>query len=250
MRLLSSCLDLAIPSLFICLYFIDPATAEDACYIATRIVTRVLIVENPVYINTNVLSNTSFSVNPDLTITASNAPTSLDLKITYALTKSTVVVSLPSAVAPGSIKDGNPFVLSVGDNQPSHERRQTGGSSYLGSNGGLTTSCTTANTYSLQNGQLFATINGTVEQYSTSAGVTYAQFLPSASVGTITTTFSLGAKGDLLWSNSAFYNGNALFCILPSGSIIVVFSLGAQPSGCVFIDLTISDGMSFPSQQR
>ena len=44
-----------------------------------------------------------------------------------------------------------------------------------------------------------------------------------------------------MWTNSNFLNGNALFCVFTNGSIVAVFAQAAQPIGCDFIDLTISD---------
>ena len=60
-------------------------------------------------------------------------------------------------------------------------------------------------------------------------------------------TFSLSNTGNLLWNNDAFFNGGALFCVLPSGVILAVFRQGTQPSGCVFIDLTIVELNSCPA---
>ena len=82
--------------------------------------------------------------------------------------------------------------------------------------------------------------NGTVLQYSATPGDPYDPLSPSATPGNITTTFSLSNTGNLLWNSNAFFNGGALFCLLPSGIIIAVFQEFAQPQGCVYIDLTIS----------
>ena len=67
----------------------------------------------------------------------------------------------------------------------------------------------------------------------------YAPLVPSQNPGSITTQFSLSNTGTLLWNNDAFFNGNALFCVLTTGQIIAVFQQGANPTGCVFVDLTI-----------
>ena len=98
-----------------------------------------------------------------------------------------------------------------------------------------------ANAYNLVNGQLFVTNSGVTQQFSTNTGVAYQAFLPSSSVGNVTTTFSLTAGSALLWTNSSFYAGNAQFCIMPSGVINAVFQYEQEPTGCVFISLTISD---------
>lgn len=90
------------------------------------------------------------------------------------------------------------------------------------------------------NGQLFISYaNGTVAQFSANAGDAYDNFVPSTTPGGVTTTFSLSQSGTLLWNSASFFNGNALFCLLPSGTIVAVFQQGAQPTSCDFIDLTI-----------
>ena len=213
-------------------------SADNACQVG-QIITKVIVFEYPVYIKTYVISNTAFEVNSDFTMTVENAPTDVDLSTAYTVRRTTVDIIYPSAGTSYSVKDGSPFVLAIGSTELSHRRRQTG--SYLGTNGELTSSCAAANTYSLINGQLFVTSNGTTQQYSSSPGTPYELFVPSTSNGSITTTFSLGITGSLLWTSTAFFNGNALFCILPSGSVIAVFAQNAQPQGCIFIQITISD---------
>ena len=92
--------------------------------------------------------------------------------------------------------------------------------------------------------QLWVTFsNGTVAQFSANTGDTYEYFAPSTTPGDITTTFSLSNTGTLLWTSPQFFNGNALFCVLPSGVIVAVFQQGAQPTACIFIDLTIAERM-------
>ena len=96
----------------------------------------------------------------------------------------------------------------------------------------------------LINNQLWVTFsNGTVAQFSANTGDTYEYFAPSITPGTITTTFSLSNTGTLLWTSPQFFNGNALFCVLPSGVIVAVFQQGAQPTACIFIDLTVAERM-------
>ena len=85
--------------------------------------------------------------------------------------------------------------------------------------------------------------NGTVAQFSANTGDAYDYFTPSVTPGDITTTFSLSNTGTLLWTSPSFFNGNALFCVLTSGVIVAVFEQGAQPTSCIFIDLTIAEGM-------
>lgn len=233
-------------------FLIPPATTQRACTYKQQVVTKVLVVENPIYINTNVLRNTTFAVNPYLTLTVDDAPTSVDLRTTYTIRKTTIIDHVYSSIAsPDSVQKGAQFAIIIGNIRLSHQRRQ-GGGNYLGSNGLLTTSCQNASAYSLTSGQLFATTyNGAKLQFSASTGNNYITFVPTASPGDITTTFSLTTTGILLWTNSNFFNGNALFCILPSGEILAIFVQNSQPGGCVFIDLTISDCKYFiPSNQR
>ena len=223
-------------------FLIQLATTQHACTYKQQVVTKVLVVEHPIYINTNVLSNTTFAVNPYLTLTIDDAPTSMDLRTTYTMRKTRIIDYIYSSIAsPSSLQKGSKFVLIIGNSRVSRHRRQAGGT-YLGSNGLLTTSCQNASAYSLVSGQLFATTyDGTKLQFSASTGNNYITFVPTANPGDITTTFSLTTTGILLWTNPNFFNGNALFCILPSGEILAILVQNSQPSGCVFIDLTISD---------
>ena len=119
-------------------------------------------------------------------------------------------------------------------------RRQAG--SFMGYNGRATSACSQASFLTLSNGQLFVHFaNGTVAQYSAHSGDAYDYLIPSTSLGDITTTFSLSNTGTLLWTSDSFFNGGALFCLLPSGVVVAVFQQGAQPTSCVFIDLTIAE---------
>jgi len=78
-----------------------------------------------------------------------------------------------------------------------------------------------------------------VYTYSTSAGVGAAPFVPSTIAGDITTIFSISGNGVLQWINSAFFNGQASFCVVQNGTVYAVFAQGAQPDGCLFIQLTL-----------
>ena len=144
---------------------------------------------------------------------------------------------------------GNQFALQVVAPNLSPKRRRQAGS-FVGYNGRTTTSCTQASVLTIYNGQLFISYaNGTVAQFSANAGDSYDNFVPSTTAGSVTTTFSLSQSETLLWNSPSFFNGNALFCLLPSGMIVAVFQQGAQPTSCDFIDLTIVElaGCIFPS---
>lgn len=120
-----------------------------------------------------------------------------------------------------------------------HRRRQN--PFYVDYKGRSTASCTQASTYTLYQGQLFVQYaNGTTAQFSSSTGAPYSIFAPSVTPGNIVTTFSLSNMGSLLWTNDLFFNGAALFCILPSGDLVAVFVQGSQPESCIFIDLTVA----------
>lgn len=120
-----------------------------------------------------------------------------------------------------------------------HRRRQS--PSFVNYKGRSTTYCGDASTYYLYQGQLFIKYsNGTAAQFSTTTGLPYSLFAPSTTPGDILTTFSLSTTGSLLWTNPNFFNGGALFCLLPSGDLVAVFVQAAQPENCVYIDLTVA----------
>ena len=207
----------------------------------SQVVTKVLVYENPVYIRTNVLSNTTFEVNPQLTITVQNAPTNLDFTTTYTSRMSSRETLPVSATISTSIASGVPFVLTVMNPRRSKQRREAG-TNYLGIHNRITSLCSDAGTFAISNGQLLWILsNGTTLQYSAPANVNFTILQPTTTPGPITTSFSVGRNGILQWVNTSFFNGNALFCVLPDGTLIAVFSEGGNPIGCVFVDLYISD---------
>ena len=133
------------------------------------------------------------------------------------------------------------FALVIVTSKLARNRRRQAGT-FVSYNGRATSSCSQASTYSLYNGQLFVqSADGSTQQFGTTSGTLFANFTSSATPGDLNTTFSLSNTGSLLWTNNAFFNGGALFCILPSGMLVAVFAQGAQPQTCVFIDLTIAE---------
>ncbi|KAK0513497.1 hypothetical protein JMJ35_004483 [Cladonia borealis] len=228
----------------------DFATTQDACilpYPGPRVITSVLVVKQTIHVITNVPKDTAFEVNPDLTISVNNAPTNLDLITTY-FSRHTSVITIAGSTG-GAKYVGDQFALKVVAPYLSPKRRRQAGS-FVGYNGRTTTSCTQASVLTIYNGQLFISYaNGTVAQFSANAGDAYDNFIPSTTPGSVTTTFSLSQSGTLLWNSPSFFNGNALFCLLPSGTIAAVFQQGAQPTSCDFIDLTIVElaGCVIPS---
>ncbi len=104
-------------------------------------------------------------------------------------------------------------------------RRRSSRTFYLGPNGQETPLCEQAAMFILQSYQLKT--NGFL--VSTSLDEATANFAISAQQGSITTDFSVTA-GYLLWSNVAFSNGSASFCVLDN-TVSAVFR-GPAPSGC------------------
>ena len=207
----------------------------------SRVVTKVLVYENPVHIRTNVVSNTTFEVNAQLTITVENAPTNLDFTATYTSKLSSRETLPVSATISNSVASGAPFVLTIKSPRGSKQRREAV-TNYIGIHNRITSLCSDAGTFAISNGQLLWILsNGTTLQYSAPANVNFAIFLPTATPGLITTSFSIGRNGVLQWVNPNFFNGNALFCVASDGTLIAVFSDGGNPIGCVFVDLYISD---------
>lgn len=134
----------------------------------------------------------------------------------------------------------NFFFLTIRSLQIGGKRRRQA-VSFVDYQGRATSNCFEATTYTLYAGQLFAQYaNGTIAQFSAFSGEVYTILEPKTTVGDITTTFSQDSKGSLLWTNDAFYNGAARFCIVPSGDLVAVFALDAQPENCIFVDLTVS----------
>lgn len=120
-----------------------------------------------------------------------------------------------------------------------HRKRQ--GSVYLGGTGQATDSCQNAVVYSLVNGKLFANSSSGALQFGTTTGTTYANFTPSANPGSITTAFSVDTQNNMMWTNSAFYNNQARFCVLSDNTIVAVFGdPQLAPNGCFFVTLTMT----------
>lgn len=236
-----------LPSLFLAfadllLWLPAPVRSQSSCASASAIV-----FEQTVSINTNVLSNTTFYPVPGVPVTISNAPTSLNSVTTFQWT-STVApdrsTSTSRVMQSSPLPTLNPaddaFVLRITQHSPSGRRlKRQSGSTYVSSSGTVTNDCTNSPIYSTRNGSLTATINGTVYTYSTSAGVGAAPFVPSTIAGSITTMFSISGNGVLQWANSAFFNGQASFCVVQNGTVYAVFAQGSQPDGCLFIQLTL-----------
>ena len=216
-----------------------------------------IVFEQTVAINTEILSDTTFYPLPGVPVTISNAPTSLDTVTSFQWTStqmpdhstsaSRVIQSSMSTLSPAD----DAFVLRITQHSPSGRRlKRHSGGTYVSGTGTVINDCTTSPIYSTRNGSLTATTNGTTYIYSTSTGIGAAAFAPSTIPRDFTTSFSISSNGALQWTNSAFFNGQASFCVLQNGTVYAVFAQGAQPDGCLFIQLTLysvssCQGMSF-----
>ena len=137
-----------------------------------------------------------------------------------------------------SYVNGYSFILALTYQDNTIAKRQN---AVLLGNGQATDSCSNAVIYSLVNGQLFANSSTAQLQFGTNANVQYANFTPSLSPGTIKNVFSVDSQNNLLWSNAAFYNNQARFCVLPDNTIVAVFANpSSAPDDCVFVTLGLS----------
>ena len=134
-----------------------------------------------------------------------------------------------------TVFSGNLFVLRYSPVSRGFQRRQGGSSGFVG--GDNSTVCTDAAVYSIINGQLYQ--NNQV--YSASPGVAYEVFAPLPTQGNITTTFSVLQDGSLIWTNGAFFNGAAQFCVFENGTLVAVFQDGTSIAGCFYVLLETSE---------
>ncbi|KAK6425129.1 hypothetical protein LTR81_002502 [Elasticomyces elasticus] len=223
------------------------AAAQSACIAEFG---QETVYEQAISINTYVQTNTTFYPAPHYAVTVSNAPTSFDGITTFRYTESRTLGntaattrSTASLVATPTVAM-NAYVLMVHrdpgrqtDRRKIHQRQS--GTFYVAANGTISNDCTMSPIYAVNNGVLTTTVQGTVYTYSTSPGIGFEMFAPSTIPGSITTSFTLGAGGVLVWTNAGFYNGQAAFCSLSNGTIYAVFQQNAQPDGCLYIQLTL-----------
>lgn len=224
----------------LCLVILLPhlTKAQNACNIYGQL-SQGVVYQQVVSVNTLVQSNTTFFPISEQAITVTNAPTSLDLITTLSWTKTlpyTASTSTLVNVAVPTTTDST-FILFVMSDTRLHQKRQSG--FYVNANGTVSNDCSSAPIYTIKNGVLTATMNNVVYYYSTNPGVAYAQFVPSQTPGSITTSFSATSNGQLSWFNSQFYNGQAQFCSLSNGTVYAVFQQDSAPSGCMYIQLSL-----------
>jgi hypothetical protein len=179
-----------------------------------------------------------------------NVPSNLDTIASFSNLLTDSQTPEPSLSPLLSISDTTPFILAVGGGRSGqngeHMRRQS--FSYVGLSGRTSTDCSSAATFSLVNGQLsYTNSSGTMIFGALSSALTsYVLFVPSTNPGDITTTFSLGQGGTLMWSSLSFPAISASFCVRNDGSILAVFVIGTQPTDCVFTAITIADLTTCP----
>lgn len=135
---------------------------------------------------------------------------------------------------------GNEFLLQFMMPNQKDSRRQSSSGSFVSTQGSATDTCSDASMYSLSNGMLFSNTSSGVLQYGTDPGKAYANFTPSANPGSIVTTFGVDSNNQLLWTNPAFPDNVASFCVLFDGTIVAVFQTSAGPEACLYITLTIT----------
>lgn len=104
---------------------------------------------------------------------------------------------------------------------------------YLSPDGTYSNDCATAPIYMVRDGSLSTVLEGVTYTYSTNPGVQIQPFTPSLQNGSITTRFSFGGDGAIVWRNSAFDNGQAQFCVLDNGTTYAIFAPIAVPTGCI-----------------
>jgi hypothetical protein len=213
--------------------------AQNACNIY-RHTSQSVVYQQVVSVNTFVQSNTTFfPVSEAQAITVTDAPTSFDLITTLSWTKTlpyTASNSTMASLAAPTTTDST-FILFVRSDTRLHQKRQSG--FYMNANGTISNDCSSAPIYTIKNGVLTATMSNVIYYYSTNPGVAYAQFVPSQTPGSITTSFTATGGGQLSWFNSQFYNGQAQFCSLSNGTVYAVFQQDSAPSGCMYIQLSL-----------
>ncbi|KAK5727458.1 hypothetical protein LTR15_003354 [Elasticomyces elasticus] len=216
------------------------AAAQSACMVEFG---QETVYEQAISINTYVQTNTTFYPAPHYAVTVSNAPTSFDGITTFRYTESRTLENTAVTTRSTASLVATPTVAMNADPGRQTDRRKIhqrqSGTFYVAANGTISNDCTMSPIYAVNNGVLTTTVQGTVYTYSTSPGVGFEMFAPSTIPGSITTSFTLGAGGVLVWTNAGFYNGQAAFCSLSNGTIYAVFQQNAQPDGCRYIQLTL-----------
>ncbi|RDW88556.1 hypothetical protein BP6252_00588 [Coleophoma cylindrospora] len=207
---------------------VNPIVERDYCppdapivqiFVCTTLVTY------PVLINTYIKANTIININGGVTININNAPTNLSTIVTGSLTQTstsyvtdtaTTTVTVPAATS-------TPFVLQI---VPFALQKRQVVNTYVAADGRTTTDGNSAAVFTLQGAQLLS--NG--ELISTVPNTAAQVFAVSSVIGSISTTFA-GTNDILSWTNDAFSNGTASFCLF--ANLVEVIFTASLPSGCV-----------------
>ncbi|RDW94879.1 hypothetical protein BP5796_00642 [Coleophoma crateriformis] len=207
---------------------VSPIVERDYCPPDSPIVqifVCITLVTYPVLINTYIEANTIININGGVTININNAPTNLSTIVTglvtqtstsYVTDTTTTTVTVPAATSP-------PFILQI---IPYTFQKRQVVNEYVAADGGTTTDESNAAVFTLEGAQLLS--NG--ELISTVPNATAQVFAVSPVIGSISTAFA-GTNDILSWTNDAFSNGTASFCLL--GSIVEAAFTASLPSGCV-----------------
>lgn len=139
--------------------------------------------------------------------------------------------TVPSTTTVTAAPSGSAFSLSINVPGTKHKRQST---TFVAANGVLTTDPTLAETFFLTGAKLFSG-DGEISINSTS---TITPFAGSLFVGDITTSFT--NAGVLVFANSSFPAGDAVFCT-QDGTLFIV--LDGQPVGCETVQLVPQAGM-------
>jgi len=128
------------------LSFPDLPLAQGPCELDQPLLYGV-VHEQAVSVNTDVLLNTTFNPFPEVAVTISNAPTSLDGITTFTWTQTKTYARYPpsmtssSSVQTTTTASDTSYVLLVRDQKPNHKRQS--GSYYVSADGVITNDCTT-----------------------------------------------------------------------------------------------------------
>ncbi|KAJ5949121.1 hypothetical protein N7454_000705 [Penicillium verhagenii] len=137
-------------------------------------------------------------------------------------TSSTPVIKTSASASPSASLEA--LALYVEPTQ-SKRKRQTYNTAVLIGGGSLTSSCADADRFYLTGGHIF---DGNL-LVSATQNASSVSFVGSIHPGSIRGTFSVN-DGILSWSNPAFTNGEASFCV--SGNTVRAILTGDVPTGC------------------
>lgn len=110
---------------------------------------------------------------------------------------------------------------------------------YVDGNQTISNDCRYAPVYQIQNGSLSIFVSNVQYYYTTNTGVDVQVFTPSLTRGNVTQSFRLASSGEVIWRNTLFDGGQAMFCSTDNGTIFAVFRTAARPEGCFLTRLML-----------